>query len=200
MYFKVVDSCGTEEDFSFIEKLASEELRESKARDDEDHVSKIVDILLNIYEKRKDEKKFLLFCEKEFEYSYFRYIEYLESKGQIKEAIQYCIRVLDFAKGFLKTDLVEKMGDLRHACGDNSESLSLYLQSFKDRPAEDLLEKITHVSNELGLWKDVKKKLTSFMAEQGDTHNLLELYVRDKDLASSFKIASEHIDKGCKSM
>jgi hypothetical protein len=83
------------------------------------------------------------------------------------------------------------MGDLRHACGDNYESLSLYIKSFKDRPEEELLEKITHLSNELGLWKDVK---TSFMAEEGDTHNLLELYLRDKDLPSAFKIASQHID------
>jgi len=126
-------------------------------------------------------------CEKEFEYSYFRYIEYLESKGQIDEAIQCCTSALDFAMGFLKTDLVEKMAELRHTCGDNNES-------FKDRPEEELLEKITHLSNELGLWKDVKKELTSFMAEEGDTHNLLELYLRDKDLASAFKIASQHMD------
>ena len=86
------------------------------------------------------------------------------------------------------------MGDLRHACGDNDESLSLYIKSFKDRPEEELLEKITRLSNELGLWKDVKKELTSFMGEEGDTHNLLELYLRDKDLASAFKIASQHID------
>ncbi|HYA82866.1 MAG TPA: hypothetical protein VEH06_05370 [Candidatus Bathyarchaeia archaeon] len=121
-------------------------------------------------------------CEKELEHSYFRYIEYLESKGQIDEAIQCCTRALDFAKGFLKIDLIEKMGDLRHACGDNNESLSLYIKSFKGRPEEELLEKITHLSNELGLWKNVKKELTSFnMAEGGDTHNLLELYLRDKD-------------------
>src|SRR5215831_1404656 len=98
------------------------------------------------------------------------------------------------AKGFLKTDLIEKMGDLRHACGDKYESLSLYIKSFKDRPEEELLEKITRLSNELGLWKDVKKELTSFMTEEGDSHNLLELYLRDKDLSSAFKIASQHID------
>jgi tetratricopeptide (TPR) repeat protein len=113
--------------------------------------------LLDIYEKKKDEKKFLSLCEKEFEHSYFRYIEYLESKGQIDETIQCCTRALDFAKGFLKTDLFEKMGDLRHVCGDNNESLPLYIKSFKDSPEEELLEKITHLSNELGLWKGVKK-------------------------------------------
>jgi hypothetical protein len=63
---------------------------------------------------------------------------------------------------------LKRCGDLRHACGDNYESLSLYTKSFKDRPEEELLEKITHLSNELGLWKDVKKELTSFMTEEGD--------------------------------
>ncbi|MFY9798914.1 MAG: hypothetical protein WAJ93_24770, partial [Candidatus Nitrosopolaris sp.] len=158
----IVDSCSTEEDFTFIEKLALEELQESKARREEYRVSEIVDILLDIYEKKKDEEKFLLLCEKEFEHSYFRYIENLESKGKIDEATQCCTRALNFAEGFLKTDLIEKMGDLRHTCGDNDESLSLYIRSFKDRPEEELLEKITRLSKELGLWKDVKKELISF--------------------------------------
>ena len=189
----IVDSCSTEEDLTFIEKLALEELQESKARGDEDCVSEIVDILLDIYEKKKDEKKFLLLCEKEFEHSYFRYIENLESKGKIDEAAQCCRRALDFAEGFLKTDLIEKMGDLRYSHGDNDQSLSLYIKAFKDAPEEELLEKITRLSDKLGLWKDVKKELTSFMTEKGDTHNLLEIYLRDKDLASAFKIASQDI-------
>jgi hypothetical protein len=117
----IVDSCSTEADFAFIEKLALEELQESKARGKESRVSEIVDILLDVYENKKDEKKFLLLCEKEFEHSYSRYIEFLESKGKIDEAIRCCTRALDIAKGFLKTELIEKMGDLRQTHGDNKE-------------------------------------------------------------------------------
>ena len=190
----LVDSCSTRRRFYLYRKTCVRGAARKARLEERSIVPQIVDILLDIYEKKKDEKKFLSLCEKEFEHSYFRYIEYLESKGQIDGAIQCCTRALDFAKGFLKTDLIEKMGDLRHACGDNNESLSLYIKSFKDRPEEELLEKITHLSNDLGLWKDVKKELTSFMAEEGDTHNLLELYLRDKDLASALKIASQHID------
>jgi uncharacterized Zn finger protein len=43
----IVDSYSSEEDFIFIEKLATEELQESKARGDEYRVSEIVDILLD---------------------------------------------------------------------------------------------------------------------------------------------------------
>lgn len=89
----LVDSCSNEEDFTFIEKLALEELQKGKARGEEYRTS-IVDILLDIYEKKKDEKKFLSLCEKEFEHSYFRYIPYLESKRQIDEAIQCCTKAL----------------------------------------------------------------------------------------------------------
>ena len=89
----IVDSCSTEKDFTFIEKLALEELQESRARGEEYRVSEIVDILLDIYENKKDEKKFLLLCEKEFEHSYFRYIEKLELKGKIDEAAQCCTRL-----------------------------------------------------------------------------------------------------------
>ena len=144
--------------------------------------------------KRRKMKKSSHHCAKKSLNIHNIFLEYLESKGEIHDAIQCCKRALDFAKGFLKTDLIEKMGDLRHVSGDNYESLPLYIKSFKDRPEEELLEKITHLPNELGLWKDVKKELTSFMAEEGDTHNLLELYLRDKDLASAFKIASQHIN------
>ena len=90
----IVDSCTIEDDFTFIEKLALEELQESRARGEEYRVSGIVDILLDIYENKKDEKKFLLLCEKEFEHSYFRYIENLELKGKIDEAAQCCTRAL----------------------------------------------------------------------------------------------------------
>ena len=190
----IVDSCSTEEDFIFIEKLALEELQESKAKGEENRSSEIVDILLDLYENRKDEKKFLLLCEKEFEHSYFRYIERLESKGKIDEATRCCIRALDFAKGLLKTELIEKLGDLRYTQGDYEKSLSLYIKSFKGAPEEELLEKITHLSNKLGLWKDVKEGLTTFMAKKGDTHNLLEIYLRDKDLVSALKIVSQHVN------
>ncbi len=44
------------------------------------------------------------------------------------------------------------------------------------------------------MWKDVKEELTSFMADEGDIHNLLEIYLRDKDFASVFKIASQHVN------
>ncbi len=152
------------------------------------------DILLDIYENKKDEKKFLVLCEKEFEYSYSRYIEFIESKGKIDEAIRCCTRALDIAKGFLKTELIEKMGDLRQTPGDNEESLSLYIKSFKENPEEELLEKITRLSDELGLWKDVKEELISFLAEEGDMHNLLEIYLRDKDLVWAFKIASQDLN------
>jgi len=45
----LVDSCSTEEDFTFIERLALEELQKGKARGEEYRAS-IVDVLLDIYE------------------------------------------------------------------------------------------------------------------------------------------------------
>ncbi len=48
--------------------------------------------------------------------------------------------IVDFAEGFLKTDLIEKMGDLRYSHGDNDQSLSLYIKAFKDAPEEELLD------------------------------------------------------------
>lgn len=79
----VVDSCTTENDFILIEKLASEELQKRRIKADEYGVSEIVDILLDIYEKKKDDKRFLLLCEKE-KHSYSKYIENLEAVKLMK--------------------------------------------------------------------------------------------------------------------
>ena len=189
----IVDSCTTENDFTLTEKLASGELQKRRVKGDEYGVSEIVDILLDIYEKKKDDEKFLLLCEKEFKHSYLRYIENLEAKGKIGEAAQCCTRALDFADGFMKTELIEKLGDLKHTQGSDGESLSLYIKAFKNRSEEELLEKIRNLSEELGSWKDVKDELTSFLEQKGDNHNLIKIYLKEGDLASALKIASLNI-------
>ena len=85
-----------------------------------------------------------------------RNIKNLEAKRKIDEAAQCCTRALDLAKGFLKTELIEKLGYLKHAQGCDGESL--YINAFKNRSEEELLEKMRHLSEELGLWKDVKEE------------------------------------------
>lgn len=188
----IVDSCTTENDFVFIEKLASDELRIRKTKGHDYQISEIVDLLLDIYEKNKDDKRFLLLCEKEFKYSYFRYMENLESKGRISEAVECCKTALGFEKGLLRIQLIEKLGDLRYAQGNIEESLHLYINAFKEKSEEDgLLDKINHVSKELGRWKKVKDELTFFMNQKGDNHLLVEIYLRDNDLDSAFKIVSK---------
>ena len=189
----IMDSCTTENDFNLIEKLASEELQKRKAQADEYGVSEIVDILLDLYEKRKDREKFLHLCEKEFKHSYLRYIENLEAEGTIHEAAQCCTRALGFASGFMKTELIEKLGDLKHAQRSDRESLSLYINAFKDRSEVELLGKIKHLSEELGSWKDIKDELTSFLEQKEDSHNLIEIYLKEGDVVSAFKIASLYI-------
>lgn len=196
----IVDSCATEDDFAFIEKLALEELEKRESRTgkrrwiDEHHISEIVDILIDIYEKKGDDEAFLRLCEKEFRYSYLRYIEKLESKGKIDEAVQCCIKALDFAEGFNKTDLVEKLGDLMYIQGNMGQSLAMYMKAFKDRPADELLEKVRRLSEKLGRWKEVKDELTASLSRRGDAHELVKMYLKDKDLDSAFKTASQNID------
>lgn len=156
----IMNSCTTEDDFILIEKLASEELQKRKAKADEYGVSEIVDILLDLYEKKKNRKKFQDLCQKEFKYSYLRYIRNLEADGKIHEAAECCTKALEFATWFMKTELIEKLGDLKHAQRSDGESLSLYINAFKDRSEVELLGKIKHLSEELGSWEDVKDELT----------------------------------------
>jgi hypothetical protein len=189
----IVDCCTTENDFTLIERLASEELQKRRVKGDEYGVSEIVDILLDIYEKKKDDEKFLLLCEKEFKHSYLRFIENLEAKGKIDEAAQCCIKALDFVRGFMKRELIEKLGDVKHAQRSDRESLSLYIKAFKNRSEEELLRKIKHLSEELGSWKDVKDELISFLEQKEDSHNLIKIYLNEGDFPSAFRIASMNI-------
>jgi uncharacterized Zn finger protein len=188
----ILDSCTTENDFILIEKLASEELQKRKGKADGYGVSEIVDILLDLYEKMKDREKFKDLCEKEFEHIYLRYIKNLEAEGKIHDAAECCTRA-QFARGFMKTELVEKLGDLKHAQKSDDESLSLYINAFKDRSELELLGKIKHLSEELSSWKDVKDELTSFLEQKEDSHNLIEIYLKEGDLVSAFKRASLYI-------
>jgi uncharacterized Zn finger protein len=190
----IIDSCTTENDFLMIEKFASEELELRKVKANEyDGVSEIVDILLDLYEKKKDHRKFLSLCEKEFKHSYMRYIKSLEREGDLHKAVQCCTRAQEFARGFMKTELIEKTGDLKHMQGADRESLSLYIDAFKDRPEEELLAKIKILSGELGFWKDVKDEITSFLEQKEDSHNLIEIYLSDGDFVSASSIASRYI-------
>lgn len=68
-----------------------------------------------------------------------KYIENLEAEGNIHEASQCCTRALEFASGFMKTELIEKLGDLKHAQRSDRESLSLYINAFKDRSEREYL-------------------------------------------------------------
>jgi uncharacterized Zn finger protein len=190
----IIDSCTTEDDFLMIEKLASEELELRKAKANEyDGVSEIVDILLDLYEKKKDRRKFLSLCEKEFKHSYMRYIDSLEKEGDIQKAVQCCTRAQEFARGFMKTELVEKLGDLKHMQGADRDSLSLYIDAFKDRPDVELLAKMKNLSEEFDSWKCVKDELISFLEQNEDSHNLIELHLRDGDLISASRIALQYI-------
>ena len=79
---------------------------------------------------------------------------------------------------------------MKYAQGSDGESLSLYIEAFEDRREDKLLKKITHLSEELGLWKNVRDKLISFLKQKGDSHNLIKIYLKEGDLTSAFKIAS----------
>ena len=88
--------------------------------------------------------------------------------------------------------LIEKLAQ-KHAQRSDVESLSLYINAFKDRSEVELLGKIKHLSEELGSWKDVKDELTSFLEQKEDSHNLIEIYLKERDVVSAFKIASLYI-------
>jgi uncharacterized Zn finger protein len=191
----IVDSCTAENDFSLIENLALEELEKRKTKRGEYDISEIVNILLDLYEKKKNDEKFILLCEKEYRYSYLRYIEYLESKRRIDEAIHCCNRSLDYAKGFFKTELITKLGDLEYKQGKKKESLIHFTNAFKDSPEEEeLLEKIRNISMKLGTWKTVKKELTSHLERNGNVHELVKIYLKDGDLELAYGIASRNPD------
>src|SRR5215211_4249694 len=191
----IVDSCTAENDFSLIENLALEELEKRKTKKEEYDIPEIVNILLDLYEKKKNDEKFILLCEKEFRYSYLRYIEYLESKGRIDEAIHCCNRSLDYAKGFFKTELITKLGDLEYKQGKKKKSLIHFTNAFKDDPEEEeLLEKIRNISMKLGTWKTVKKELTSHLERNEYSHELVKIYLNDGDLELAYRIASRNPD------
>jgi hypothetical protein len=52
---------------------------------------------------------------------------------------------------------------------------------------------VKNLSKELGSWKCVKDELISFLEKKEDSHNLIEIHLRDGDLVSASSIAARYI-------
>lgn len=222
----MINSCQTRDDFDYLENLANRELEnrkrklEMKKERDDYPVIEIVDFLLSLYQKRlgndnnndddSDEHysnhdhggdtKFILLCEKEFQYCYSRYIDYLESKGELDKAILYCHRAFEFAKGFHGTRLTAKLGDLKYLQGEYKEALVYYIDAFTKDPTlrdmevkrgkdKNLFTIIKILSSKLGEWKENKEKLISFLIDRRDYHGLIRIHLNERDLDSAYDIA-----------
>jgi len=223
----MINSCQTSDDFDYLENLANRELEnrkrklETKKERDDYPVIEIVDFLLSLYQKRTgnngdddddsdehysdrdhrgDDTKFILLCKKEFQYCYSRYIEYLESKGELDKAILYCHRAFEYAKGFHETWLITKLGDLKYLQGEYKEALVYYIDAFTKNPTlrdmevkrignKNLFTIIKILSSRLGKWKENKEKLISFLINSRDYHGLIRIHLNERDLDSAYDIA-----------
>jgi len=118
----IINSCQTVDNFNYLENLATKKLENRKTKLEMKKEEIIILFLKSwtfywTYIKKEDnnndhaDTKFILLCEKEFQYCYSRYIEYLESKVEFAKDILYCNIAFEFAKGLHKTELIRKLGD-----------------------------------------------------------------------------------------
>jgi hypothetical protein len=193
----IVRSDFNEIEIDFVENMILDEINLYKKNKKNNHnhiVSKLVLLLLDLYENNKDYKKFTCTCEKEFQYCYDRYIQFLESKESFDKAILYCKKSLEFVTGFSQTDLLIKLGDLEYKIGNEEGSLCYFLKAFENDPyycKETIIEKIRKISLTLNSWSSVKKELISKLEQKENYHLLIEICLKDDDLDSAYKIASQ---------
>lgn len=182
---------------AFVENMILNEIKlhkKNKKNDTDRLVSKLVLLLLDLYENNKDYKKFTCTCEKELQYCYNRYIQYLESTDVFDKAIFYCKKSLQFVTGFSQINLLVKLGDLEYRAENEKNSLSCYLKAFKINPLyceEALVAKIRKISLNLNSWPQVKKELISILKQKEYYHMLIEIYLKDDDFDSAYEIASQ---------
>jgi hypothetical protein len=198
----IVNSCNTSNDLIFMENAILKEIESrSKNKKEQEHgydeyytISKIIHLLLDLYEKNKDYGKFIQICEKELKYCYFRYIEYLESSGKIENAIIYCNTALDYAKGLEQVDLFTKLGDLEVKQENKEKALSYYMNAFgiKSQDQEELLEKIRKISRSLNKWENIKEDIVLKLEKTKQYYELIEIYLKDSDFDMAYKVASQN--------
>lgn len=197
----IVDSCNTGNDFIFMENLVLKEIenrikkkKEQKGGYDHYIISKMVHLLLDLYEKNKDYEKYIQICEKELKYCYFRYVEYLESIGKIEKSIIYCNMALEYAKGLEQIDLYIKLGDLEFRQENKEKALSHYMNAFsiKSQDQEELLEKIRKTSQSLDTWKNIKEEIILKLEKKKHYCELIDIYLKDDDLYLAYKVASQN--------
>ena len=188
----IINSYTTNNDFLFIENLILKEIESETKNKKNDYsvISKMVNLLLDLYENNNDYEKFIQTCEKELRYCYLRYIEYLESIGKIDKAIVYCNISLSYAQGFYQYNLLIKLGDLEYKQGNNERALSYYMNVFDINPLQQkkVIEKIRKVSQSLNSWEKIKEELTAKLEQKKQYHELIEIYLKDNDLQLAYKI------------
>jgi hypothetical protein len=196
----IVCSDFEEVETDFIENMILNEInlhKKNKKNDPDRLVSKLILLLVDLYENNKDYKKFICTCEKELQYCYNRYIQYLESTDAFDKAIFYCKKSLGFVTGFSQINLLVKLGDLEYKAENEKNSLSYYLKAFKINPLyceEAIIAKIRKISLTLNSWPQVKKELISILEQKEYYHMLIEIYLKDDDFESAYKIASQTIN------
>lgn len=182
-------------EIDFVEKMITNEidLQKKNRKHGHEHLgSKLVLLLLDFYENNNDYKKFTYTCEKEFQYCYDRYIQFLESTETFDKAILYCKKSLEFVTGFSQIDLLVKLGDLEYKTGNEENSLRYYLEAFEINPLyseETIIEKIRKISLILNSWSQVKKELILKLEQKEYYHMLIEIYLKDDDFDSAYKLA-----------
>lgn len=139
-----------------------------------------MNLLLDIYEKQGSDNKFRVLCEKELKYSYLRYVQYLETRGEIDDAIKHGNKSSIYANGFYSTELHIKLGDLESKSGNNARALDHYVSAFDSDPSghidPDLLEKIKRISLTVGNWQTFKDILLRSL-ERGEYYDqMVELF------------------------
>lgn len=130
--------------------------------------------------KNKDLITSLEFFEKELKYSYLRYVQYLETRGEIDYSIRHGNKSSIYANGFYSTELHIKLGDLELKSGNNARALDHYVSAFDSDPSghidPDLLEKIKRISLTVGNWQTFKDILLRSL-ERGEYYDqMVELF------------------------
>ncbi|MFH1563652.1 MAG: hypothetical protein ABIF11_09625 [Nitrospirota bacterium] len=156
------------------------------------HKEGIIELLLEVYDKKGNIKRYLEVCKNNLKYwkNCIRLCDKLEQSGKEDEAIQWYQKAIGiFKEKYPKLILKKKLAALYEKTNNVDQALNLHFEVFKEQGDLESYKKMKDLFSQLGKWEKIRNNIVLFLAKTKRYSLLIEILLYEKDINSAVRIA-----------
>lgn len=190
----IAGNCTVHLEYQFVEELCKGRLvgTHEPAQVTEYDREKIVELLLELYQREGKDDKFVSLARQEID-SWrvcLRLCDKLESLNRIEEAVRYYKRALEEETGkYPKLLMQKKLAELYENHNQKEKALEIYISYFNERGDLEIYEKIKKLSSEAQTWENTRNTILISLGKAGKCHTLIDALLKEGDINSCIKLA-----------